>query len=168
LWLAEGIVGDDTDGHIDDLARFVSPRTIVCAWKKIRLMPTTKFSGQSLEAATNDRRARPAFEIATLPMPGVVGGASTDKRNLDRLPASYANFISLTTSCSRPSWSPERRPRPAPLCKTFFPIDEWWNQLRALGMGMGTIHCVNAAAARSMSHGFTLIHARSGSTLRLA
>ena len=31
LWLAEGVVGDDTDGHIDDLARFVSPTTIVCA-----------------------------------------------------------------------------------------------------------------------------------------
>ena len=31
LWLGEGIVGDDTDGHIDDIARFVSPDTIVCA-----------------------------------------------------------------------------------------------------------------------------------------
>src|ERR671920_1399771 len=31
LWLGEGIVGDDTDGHIDDIARFVAPDTIVCA-----------------------------------------------------------------------------------------------------------------------------------------
>src|SRR4030095_16415156 len=31
LWLGEGIVGDDTDGHIDDIARFVAPDTIICS-----------------------------------------------------------------------------------------------------------------------------------------
>ena len=39
LWLGEGIVGDDTDGHIDDIARFVAPDTIVCALEG-RLMLT--------------------------------------------------------------------------------------------------------------------------------
>ena len=34
LWLGEGIVGDDTDGHIDDLARFLNPTTIVSRWSR--------------------------------------------------------------------------------------------------------------------------------------
>ena len=34
LWLGEGIEGDDTDGHIDELARFVGPRTVVAAWEE--------------------------------------------------------------------------------------------------------------------------------------
>ena len=40
LWLGEGIVGDDTDGHIDDIARFVAADTIVCAWKTTLPMRT--------------------------------------------------------------------------------------------------------------------------------
>ena len=51
LWLGEGISGDDTDGHIDDLARFVSPETIVCALEDdFRLMVSThqKFSEGSV------------------------------------------------------------------------------------------------------------------------
>ena len=43
LWLGEGIVGDDTDGHIDDIARFVAADTIICALKKIPLTPTTNY-----------------------------------------------------------------------------------------------------------------------------
>ena len=41
LWLGEGIVGDDTDGHIDDIARFVSRQLLSVRWRKIQLMPTT-------------------------------------------------------------------------------------------------------------------------------
>ena len=93
LWLAEGIVGDDTDGHIDDLARFVSPTKIVCAVEEDPADANYRILQDNLRRLRHmtDVTGQP-FEIVTLPMPGVVGGASTDTRNLDRLPASYANF----------------------------------------------------------------------------
>src|SRR5256712_6999068 len=83
LWLGEGIVGDDTDGHIDDLARFVNPTTVVCAIEEDSTdanYETLQRNLQRLERLT-DVKGR-SFEIITLPMPGLVGGASTDRRNL--------------------------------------------------------------------------------------
>src|SRR5262252_7465843 len=93
LWLGEGIVGDDTDGHIDDIARFVNPQTIVCAVEDDPEDANYQLLQDNLKrlSGMTDVRGR-LFEIVTLPMPGVVGGESTDSRNLERLPASYANF----------------------------------------------------------------------------
>src|SRR2546425_1393556 len=93
LWLAEGIVGDDTDGHIDDLARFISPSLIVCAVEEDPADANYELLQDNLKRLQHmtDAEDRP-FEIVTIPMPGIVGGASTETRNLDRLPASYANF----------------------------------------------------------------------------
>jgi len=72
-----GIVGDDTDGHIDDLARFVSSSLIVCAVEDDRRMRITNCCKTISAFATHtDAQDRP-FELVTLPMPGIVGGAST-------------------------------------------------------------------------------------------
>src|SRR5215813_2914359 len=93
LWLGEGIVGDDTDGDIDDIARFVSPTTIVCAVEDDPVDPNYVILQDNLNRLERMTDANGnAFEIVTLPMPGVIAGESTDSRNLDRLPASYANF----------------------------------------------------------------------------
>src|SRR6266851_8814066 len=93
LWLGEGIVGDDTDGHIDDIARFVTPNVIVCAVEDDPQDANYKLLQDNLRRlrTMNDVKGRP-FEIVTLPMPGIVGGVSTETRAIDRLPASYANF----------------------------------------------------------------------------
>src|SRR4029079_10240699 len=90
LWLGEGIVGDDTDGHIDDIARFVAPDVIVCAVEEDRMDANYEILQENLARlkAMTDASGR-AFEIVTLPMPGVVGGSSTAARDLERLPASY-------------------------------------------------------------------------------
>src|SRR5205085_5239659 len=83
LWLGEGIVGDDTDGHIDDIARFVAPRVIVCALEDDPADANYELlrdNYERLQRAT-DMHGRP-FEIVTLPMRGIVGGRE------DRLPAS--------------------------------------------------------------------------------
>ena len=87
LWLGEGIVGDDTDGHIDDIARFVAPDVIVCAVEDDPDDANYKLLQDNLKRLQkmSDARGRP-FEIVTLPMPGIIGGESTDDRNLDRLP----------------------------------------------------------------------------------
>src|SRR5688572_9024514 len=78
LWLGEGIVGDDTDGHIDDIARFVGPNTIVCALEDDPEDANYELLQDNLARlkSMTDTGGR-GFEIATLPMPGVVGGTST-------------------------------------------------------------------------------------------
>src|SRR5262249_8166324 len=87
IWLGRGIVGDDTDGHIDELARFVSPRVIVAARERDSAdenFAPLEDNWRRLELAVDEQK-RP-FELVSLPMP----------RPLDyqgqRLPASYANF----------------------------------------------------------------------------
>jgi len=84
-----------------------------------------------------------AFEIVTLPMPGVVGGASTDKRNLDRLPASYANFYIANSVVLAPIFG---HPNDAHALET---LGRVFADRRVVGInceplvwGMGTIHCV--------------------------
>ncbi|HEX6283348.1 MAG TPA: agmatine deiminase family protein, partial [Pyrinomonadaceae bacterium] len=79
LWLGEGIVGDDTDGHIDDIARFVSPGVIVCALEDDPEDANYELLQDNLSRLKHmtDANDRP-FEIVTLPMPGIVGGESTE------------------------------------------------------------------------------------------
>jgi agmatine deiminase len=157
LWLGEGIVGDDTDGHIDDIARFVAPNVIVCAIEEdtedanYELLQDNLRRLQRMTDA-NDR----AFEIVTLPMPGVVGdtspgspagqprwGDSTDKRNLDRLPASYANFYIANGVVLAPVFGHANDARALATLQRLF------SDRRVVGInceplvwGMGTIHCV--------------------------
>ena len=87
LWLGDGIVGDDTDGHIDDLTRFVGPRTVVTAIEDdpadANFAPLQE-NLRRLETMT-DFDGRP-LEIVPIPMPPPVVYEG------QRLPASYANF----------------------------------------------------------------------------
>lgn len=145
LWLGEGIVGDDTDGHIDDIARFVSPTTIVCAIEEdpndanYQLLEDNLNRLRQMKDA-NDR----SFEIATLPMPGVVTGASeSGHRALERLPASYANFYIANGVVLAPVFGHANDKRALDILQKLFP------KRRVVGInceplvwGMGTIHCV--------------------------
>ena len=144
LWLGEGIVGDDTDGHIDDIARFVASDVIVCAIEDDPQDANYKLLQDNVRRlqAMTDLKGRP-FEIVTLPMPGVVGGASTDSRNLDRLPASYANFYLANNVVLAPVFG---HPNDARALET---LQLLFTNRRVVGInceplvwGMGTIHCV--------------------------
>jgi agmatine deiminase len=144
LWLGEGIVGDDTDGHIDDIARFVAEGVIVCAVEDDPLDGNYKLLQDNLKRLQKltDTRGR-AFEIVTLPMPGVVGGTSTDRRNLDRLPASYANFYTANNVVLAPVFGHANDESALETLGRVFPGRTVVGiNCEPLVWGMGTIHCV--------------------------
>jgi agmatine deiminase len=144
LWLGEGIVGDDTDGHIDDIARFVSRHTIVCAVEDDPEDANYQLLQDNLKRlSTMTDVAGKRFEIVTLPMPGVVGGTSTDSRNLDRLPASYANFYIANNVVLAPIFGHPNDTRATATLQRLFPERKVIPiNCEPLVWGMGTIHCV--------------------------
>ncbi len=144
LWLSEGIIGDDTDGHIDDIARFVSPTTIVCAVEDDASDANYEILQDNLERLKRmtDARGRP-FELVTLPMPGIVGGQSADTRKLDRLPASYANFYIANGVVLAPIFGHANDSRALETLQRLFPTRRVVPiNCEPLVWGMGTIHCV--------------------------
>src|SRR5690606_21144500 len=87
LWLGDGIVGDDTDGHVDDVTRFVSPTTVVTAVEENPGDENYNVLQYNLGRllGMKDQDGRP-LSVVKLPMPDPV------EFNGSRLPASYANF----------------------------------------------------------------------------
>jgi agmatine deiminase len=144
LWLGEGIVGDDTDGHIDDIARFVAPNVIVAVVEDDPADANYELSQDNLKRLQKmtDANDRP-FEIVTLPMPGIVGGESTDSRNLDRLPASYANFYIANEVVLAPIFGHANDSRALETLQRLFAGRRVVRiNCEPLVWGMGTIHCV--------------------------
>ena len=87
LWLARGIVGDDTHGHIDDLARFVGPRTVVTVVERNAADENYSILQENLDRlrGMTDLDGH-KLEVVPLPMPRPLFFDGV------RLPASYANF----------------------------------------------------------------------------
>jgi agmatine deiminase len=87
LWLKEGIIGDDTDGHIDDIARFVDSNTVVCVVEENESDENYEILKRNFEdlKGMHDQDGR-SLNVIPIPMPDPV----IYKGN--RLPASYANF----------------------------------------------------------------------------
>ncbi len=92
LWLKEGIVGDDTDGHIDDITRFVNENTIITAIEEDKDDINYEPLMENYERLKTfkDINGKP-FNIITIPMPEPQYYDYPDEKNY-RLPASYANF----------------------------------------------------------------------------
>jgi len=87
IWLGEGIVGDDTDGHIDDMTRFVNPSTVVTVVEPDPADPNhepLQANLRRLRKATDQQRQ--PLRVVEMPMPGII------EHQGQRLPASYANF----------------------------------------------------------------------------
>lgn len=87
IWLGEGIVGDDTHGHVDDLARFTDPHTVVVAHTDDCADPNHSRLADAFERLSHatDQDGEP-LRVIRLPMPAPVTFRG------QRLPASYANF----------------------------------------------------------------------------
>lgn len=139
IWLGEGISGDDTDGHIDDIARFTDERTIVCAVEEDPSDPNHELLQDNFRRLqhTTDAQDRP-FRIVTLPMPGIIEGRQ------GRLPASYANFLIANAVVLAPVFGHTNDARAISTLQTLFPTRRV-TPVRAddLVWGMGTIHCLS-------------------------
>ena len=87
IWLNDGVVGDDTDGHIDDIARFVGPSTVVCAYETDIADANYPALHDNYEILrqSSDQDGKP-LTVIRLPMPAKVADSE------ERYPASYTNF----------------------------------------------------------------------------
>jgi agmatine deiminase len=138
LWLGRGIAGDDTHGHVDDLARFVGPRAVVAAAEDDPGDANHEPLRENLERlrAMTDLEGRP-LEVRTLPMPRPVVFDG------QRLPASYANFYIANDRVLVPTFNDPNDRRALDVLAEVFPtrtvvgihaVDLVW--------GLGTLHCL--------------------------
>ena len=140
LWLGEGIEGDDTDGHVDDLARFLDARTIVTAIEDDPRDPNHRVLAENLGRLRRLRGldGRP-FEIVTLPMPKRV------EREGLRLPATYLNFLFVNGAVLVPTFRDPRSERVAlATLRRALPAHEVIGiDCSQLIWGLGAIHCLS-------------------------
>ncbi|MBI3934837.1 MAG: agmatine deiminase family protein [Acidobacteria bacterium] len=138
IWLREGIAGDDTDGHIDDIARFVNPTTVLCARQPDESDPdhaVLKETFRLLEAATDQDGNK--LRVIPLPVPGWVGD------DQGRLPASYANFYIGNTKVLVPLFDAENDAEAMEVIQSVFPDRKVVGiNARYLLYGLGTFHCM--------------------------
>jgi agmatine deiminase len=140
LWLGDGIIGDDTDGHIDDLTRFYKPDGLITA-----VEPDTRDKNHPI-LAENTARLRalrtPAgkpFDLVELPMPRPFAFQG------QRVPASYANFLIINHAVLVPAFRQKKRDAAARAIigacfpgREIIPLD-----CHHLIWGLGTLHCIS-------------------------
>lgn len=140
LWLGDGIVGDDTDGHIDDITRFFKADGFLTCVERNRRDANHRLLDENLERLREMRTlAGGKFQIVELPMPAPM---AVDGQ---RVPASYANFLIINGAVLVPQFRQKRRDAEAReiigSCfpdREIVPIDCYH-----LIWGLGTLHCIS-------------------------
>ena len=138
LWLGRGIVGDDTHGHVDDIARFVAPSTVVAA---VETDPTdenyTALRDNRNKLAKMSAMDGTKLTIVPLPMPRPIYFEQ------QRLPASYTNFYIANRVVLVPTFNdPADRIALARLARVFTTREVIGIHAVDLVLGLGTIHCL--------------------------
>ncbi|HKV76164.1 MAG TPA: agmatine deiminase family protein [Gemmatimonadales bacterium] len=139
LWLGDGIEGDDTDGHVDDLTRFVDPQTVVTVIEPDPRDPNHEPLRENLARlhSMTDQDDQP-LRVVTLPMPRPL------HQDGQRLPASYANFYIANGVVLLPAYDPATDQVARSTLQELFPgrkvtlidsLDLVW--------GLGSFHCVS-------------------------
>ena len=138
LWLGDGIAGDDTHGHVDDLARFVRPGVVVLASENDAHDANYRALAENRERLQGARDAKGrALEVVPLPMPAPLCFDGT------RLPASYLNFYLTNEAVLVPTFNDPRDREALGILAELFPsrsvigihaVDLVW--------GFGTLHCL--------------------------
>lgn len=138
IWLNQGIVGDDTHGHIDDLARFVNPNTVLCVYEPDAGDANHAPTKENVEILrrSNNASGQP-LDVITLPMPAPIIFDG------QRLPASYANFLIANGAIFVPTFNDPADRQALNILKTCFPDREVIGiYCGDLIWGLGTLHCM--------------------------
>mgnify|MGYP001574488689 CR=1 FL=1 len=138
IWLKEGIEGDDTDGHVDDIARFVNPNTVLCAFCEDRNDPDYKPLKENFEilSASTDQDGK-KLKILKLPTPGWVGKGGR------RVPASYANFYISNKKVIVPTFGTPNDKKALEIIQSVFAGRKVVGlSARNIVFGLGTFHCM--------------------------
>jgi agmatine deiminase len=145
VWLGDGIAGDDTDGHIDDLARFISPTRVVFGVEDDPTDENYKTLKEELKRlrTLRDQDGR-LFEIIELPMPGVI------EHDGQRLPATYMNFYFINGAVLVPTYRHKRNDKLA-----IETLQKHLPKHKVIGIdcveliwGLGAIHCLTQQQPR--------------------
>ncbi|WP_321507388.1 agmatine deiminase family protein [uncultured Methanoregula sp.] len=137
IWLNNGIEGDDTDGHVDDIARFVGPSTVVSAYETDISDPNHSVLHDNYEILRQscDQEGRP-LTVIKLPMPKKIEDAD------GRYPASYTNFYIGNTVVIVPVFNDPADKEAIRILQELFPGREVLGiNARAMVEGFGTFHC---------------------------
>jgi agmatine deiminase len=139
LWLGDGIIGDDTDGHIDDITRFVNEDTVVTAIESDKRDENYEPLQENLKQLRNMRLENgKQLNIVELPMPGAIVYEDM------RLPASYANFYISNNYVVVPVFRDKNDDKALSVLQQCFPkrkvigldsVDIIW--------GLGSFHCLS-------------------------
>jgi agmatine deiminase len=150
IWLGRGIDGDDTHGHVDDLARFVDPKTVVAVVEERESDPNyepLQENWRRLHAA-RDQDGDPLHVVALpMPRPVIFDG--------QRLPASYANFTIANSLVLVPTFNDPNDRKALNVLASLFPGREIVGVHSVdLVLGLGTLHCLSQQQpARGMVEG---------------
>ena len=137
IWLGRGITGDDTHGHVDDLARFVSTDTVVTVVESDKSDENYEPLRDNLKRLKSVRIGGKALNIVELPMPRPVMFEG------QRLPASYANFYVANKVVLVPTFNdPADRVALETLAGLFPGRDVIGIHALDLVWGLGTLHCL--------------------------
>ena len=138
IWLGEGCVGDDTHGHVDDIARFVGPDTVVLAYEEDPADENHRRMADNLRRLQLAGGARGALRVVKLPFPRAV------EMHGERLPASYANFYVGNGVVLMPTFN-DRNDRVALNTLAELMPDHDVIGIHAVDLvwGLGTLHCLS-------------------------
>lgn len=138
IWLKNGVEGDDTDGHVDDIARFVNKNTVVCMVEENRNDENYKNLKENFEILkkSNNQYGK-KINVIPISMPRKI---EISKR---RLAASYANFYIGNASVLVPAFNDKNDKKAILIISKFFPGREVTGiDCKGLVYGCGSLHCI--------------------------
>ena len=138
IWLSSGIEGDDTDGHVDDLARFVSEDTVICMVEDDKSSPNYAALNENYELLKSSKDEKGNYlKVIPIRMPRMISAEEV------QLPASYANFYIGNSCVLVPTFGGERDNLALSTLRSFFPDRKLIGiNCEQLVYGFGGIHCV--------------------------